>query len=301
MDWKQSTPSSDERGFTILEMLVASFLGLAAMALAIGATMTNRTVYHNDLARTSVQQNLRSALNLTGINIREAGENLNGSFPALAVADGTGPGGQDELVLRRNLLGETLWVCQAITAGSTNDVTFAMPGTTPGCIYGDNTHAYSVWSDYRTEEGGTVRAYIFDVSTGLGEFFNYDGETDDGSSLTISRSGAWVNDYTVGSSSVYMLEEWHFQVDETLPGEPIFQVIQNGETASPLNITYGITDFQVLITMVDSSVLTSFTDANDWTQVASLEVTLSGEEEFKGTTYADSVTARFFPRNILSN
>lgn len=302
----ESRPSirTSNSGFTVLELLVASTIGMIIMALALGSMLANRQVYHYDLVRTRLNQNLRGALDLVAANAREAGESVPGTFAAVEIVDGGAA--SDELILRRNLLDEVLKVCVDISAGSgTTQIVFANNSSTPGCTYADNTHNFNTWQEHRTSKGGNVRAYIYDTVTKQGEFFNYVTETDSGSSYSITRSaGSWANDYTVGAASVYMLEEWHFKVEDFALEDDLLQVIENEDTDNPMNVLSAVIDFFVTAQMMDGTVKSSFNPAagDQWTEIKALEVTLRGEDKtIKGETIESTVSSRFFPRNILSN
>ncbi len=291
---------SCDKGFTILELLVASFVGLIMSMLTLSITLSNRGLFQYDIARTRLNQNLRSSLDIVGINIREAGENLPITFPAVEIINGAGTD-PDELILRRNLLDEVLKVCQAITAGTTDDVYFGNSSTVPGCAYADQEQNFNAWQEYRTDNGGTVKAYIYDPVADVGEFFDYYNETDTGTARLIQRSGGWENDYPVGNSAVYLLEEWHFKLDTSMFDSNMLQVIEDGDDSNPLNITFDIEDFQVTAILSDGTTLNDFPGASNWTELRALEVEISGNDTSKGRLIEKTVSGQYFPRNILSN
>ena len=155
---RRYTPSCD-RGFTLVELLVANLLGVIVVGMTISVVLQNRDLYQHDITRTRLNQNLRSALDVIGINAREAGENLPAGFPAVEVIDGP----PDELILRRNLIDEVLKLCQPITAGSgPGPAYFSAVGSEPGCSYADQTANYDAWRQERLDRGGVVSAYIYD-------------------------------------------------------------------------------------------------------------------------------------------
>lgn len=303
MKWRLCIPGCSSQGFTVLEFLVGNTLGLMFIALTLSATLSNRRLYQHDLIRTRLNQNLRSALDIVGTNTREAGENLPNSFPAVEIVDGTGSA-TDELLVRRNLLDEVLKVCQTITAGSADtNMFFAVSGTIPGCIYSDQTHNYDTWRAKRLEEGGTVKAYIYDSSTGLGEFFEYVSESDSAPWYAIQRStGTWQHDYNLGSAAVYLIEEWHFMVDSSSYENDVLQVVVDGDAANPLNIVFGINDFQVQAVMQDGSIQDTIPTGQTWADLLAVRTSLRGEELYHNNVPVEKeLVAQFFPRNILSN
>ena len=162
--------ASSDSGFTLLELLVTTVLGLLLIALILGTITANRRLYKEDIVRTKVNQNLRGAMDIIGSDIRLAGENLGPTFPAIQLTNGTA-GGPDTLILRRNLLPEVLQVCVALTAGSTAKLQFAIPGTTAGCIYSGETTAYNSWRSYRLANQNSVDSFVWNVCAKIGEFF----------------------------------------------------------------------------------------------------------------------------------
>ncbi|MBX7145463.1 MAG: prepilin-type N-terminal cleavage/methylation domain-containing protein [Oligoflexia bacterium] len=287
-----------DKGFTLTELLVVSFLGLSMLALTLSTTASNRRLYKHDLIRTKINQNLRVGLDILGIDIREAGENLPPTFPAVELINGAGSA-PDELIVRRNLLDEVFNVCQAITALSTNtNITVADNTlTTPGCDKTSNATGFSNWQAHRTAHSGSVKAYIFDRVAHVGEFFDYIGEQSTSNAYTINRApGTWAHSFPVSSSSIYVLEEWRYRLQNG-----VVQIISNQDTANPLDVVDGVSGFQVTAYMQDSSTKTSFGVTDTWTQIRALDISITGQASFEGQNMSKTVSAQFFPRNILSN
>ena len=285
-----------DRGTTILEFLIASAMGVALMGMSMSVFLVNRRVLKNDLERAAVQQNLRSSLDIIGINVRLAGENLPSSFPAIEVIDGGV--GNDQLILRRNLRDEILKLCTALGSGSTDPLVFGTAGTTPGCVYGDQTTNYTSWNDHLADEGGEALGYIYDPTSQVGQFFTFDSVIDDpGNEYSLSlASGSWTNNYPVGLTSAYILEDWRFERNGDL-----LQLFEDGDSANPLNVIYGIESFEVQVTLQDGTTVSSFAATDDWTEVQTIDVTLTAQEGVLGKSKDRTVTAKFFPRNVLSN
>ncbi len=286
--------ASSDRGFTLLELLVTTVLGLLLVVLILGTITANRRLYKEDIVRTKVNQNLRGAMDIIGADIRLAGENLGPTFPAIQLVNGAA-GGPDTLVLRRNLVPEVLQVCVALSAGSTAALRFAIPGTTAGCIYSGETTAYNSWRSYRLANQNSVDSFVWNVSAKVGEFFRYTGETDSGTGYSITRSGAWSNAYPVAAAA-YLLEEWRFAVS----GD-VLQLVRNQDDENTVNLAFEVQDFQVRVLMQDGTIKTSFTTNDSWTTISSLEVVLSSSDTFQREDLTRTLTSRFFPRNILSN
>lgn len=301
MQLKQFLRNSN-KGFTLIEIMVANALGMLIVGLTIAAILSNRSLYQHDLVRTRVNQNLRGALDLVGVNIREAGENLPATVPAVEVIDGGADA--DELILRRNLIDEVLKLCTPLAGGSsTNQVYFSTAANEPGCTYGDQQQNFAAWLAHRTQNGGSVKAYIFDPTTNAGEIFDYVGETDSGLAHNIVRgSGNWQNDYSVGLTAVYLIEQWHFRlVDDVETDLKILQLIENDDLGNPKGVVFGLESFRVVANMQDDTVLNNLTVTDEWTNIKSIEVALRGQEMAQRKSVTRNLSARFFPRNILSN
>lgn len=297
MKLKPSTRASDS-GFTLVELMVTSFLGLIMLAMMLSATTSNRRLYKYDLVRTRINQNMRSALDIMGMDVRQAGENLFSTFPAIELVNGTS-GAPDELVIRRNTLDEVFNICQQISSGSGNATVYVADNgqAQPGCDTTSNLNSYNRWHNTRVAGGGTIKAYVYNRSTKLGEFFNYSGENSTVSQYTLTRSGGtWTNTYDVGASSIYVLEEWRYRVRDN-----VLQIVTNQDSVNPLNVVDGVNDFQVSIPMQDGTTKSTFIPGDDWSKIKALEISMTGQDRAQGETLNRTVTAQFFPRNILSN
>lgn len=297
MRFKQFLPSLGEEGFTLTELMVSTFLGAIILGMAAGSATLNRRVFVDDVVRVRVMQNTRGAMDIIGTDLRIGGENLPSGFPAFLIEDGGA--GPDTLTVRRNLKEEVLKVCSPLTAGSADRyVYFADSSTTSGCIYGDNEFAYNEWHEHRVAQGGTIKAYVFNTSTKIGEFFNVSADEDTGTTLAILKSESdppWANSYDTTGSNVYILEEWRYEVSDNL-----LQVIQDGDELNPLNVMFGVDDFQVNVILTDNTLTNTFAATDSWSQIRLIEISLTGSEEAVGKAISRTVTSRFLPRNILS-
>lgn len=297
MKLKPSLRSSGERGFSLLELMVSSALGMVIIAIVLSTFLSNRTLVQYDLDRTSVNQNLRSVLDIVGTQIQLAGENLSPNFPAIEIIDG-GVGSPDELVLRRNLLDEILKLCQDVSSGTNDLFYFAVLGTEPGCTYADQVQNFTAWNTYLTDVASPAAAYIYDPATENGHFFEFTSMTDDGAEmyLQISGSTAWQNNFQVGQTAAYIIEEWRFQ----LIGD-VLQLVENDDILNPSLVTFGLEDFQLQATLEDGTVVDEFLTSDDWTEIASIRVTVNSSEGSKLQDIERTLSAEYFPRNVLSN
>ena len=294
MKSKPSIHNSD-RGFTLLELIVASSLGLLIVAMALASTSSMRNLYLHDTTRVRLNEDLRGTMDVIGQNIRIAGEGFGSSFPAIMIVDN---GDFDELILRRKILTDVLRVCIPIPSGSAIDVTFADNTLSPlpqGCAVTDNQSKFTAWEAYReSQPGNQTLAYLFDGDS-EGEWFYHVMSNQGASALSISSgSGSWSHEYPVNAAA-YVMEQWHFRVvDGTLQ-----LTIDN--QAEPFNVAFGISEFQIEATLQDGSTQTSLDEDDDWTQLRAISVNMTGEEQYRGKTIERSVLATFFPRNVLSN
>ena len=301
---RRSTPGCSD-GFSIVELLVTlgvfSLVGAAALSLGL----SSRKALEQDRQRTAVNQNLRSGIDLLGIDVRQAGERMPGNAPAIEIVNGSG-GASDQLIVRRNLLDYVLPVCKDINAGTARDQAFVAlkkPGSVPpGCSpvpdsdsdnWPDNLEA---WRNYRIANGGSILAYIYNPVTKLGEFFTYDDE--DRSTFHIHRANgeAWHNSYsTAQQPRIYIIEQKRF----FLTGD-VLQYVLNDDTAHPYNLVNRLENFQTRALMEDGTVLTTMPPTAEWGRLQAVEVELSGRATFSGRTLRRTLLSRFFPRNILS-
>jgi type IV pilus assembly protein PilW len=280
-----------------MELMVSSGISLVMLAVSMSVVTAQRFSYKRNSVDTRLNQNLKGSMELIGSQLREAGENLSGTFPAFEVIDGAS-GAPDTLIIRRNLLDEVLNVCTTIAGGSsTTAINVAVPGGTAGCVFSDQLHSHTSWNTFRTSKGGTVKAYAYDIVNKVGEFFDLVGVTNNGTTLALTRSaGTWSRVYTAGSASLYLLEEWRFRMS----GDQL-ELIQNGVTASPLKIMYGLENFQIRVKMQDGTTVSTFSNTGGWSDTEFVEVQLNGIDSFQKLARRAEMVAKFMPRNILSN
>ncbi len=300
---RRSTPNSSSAGFSLVELLVAMVILLLIMAAGLTISMSSRTTLRSDQNRTTLNQNLRSGMDLVGIDIRQAGERLPADVPALEIRDGAS-GAADTLVVRRNLADDVLPVCVDIASGSsTSEVTIALTsGTIPaGCdpVADTNSDGWADnlgnWRAQRIASGGTMTAYIYNPTTKLGEFFEFDGEDATDYELDRSSSGTWTNDYLASDSArVYVMEEREF----SLSGG-ILEMDING-SGSPFSLVDNVVDFQLRAIFQDGTIQTALAAADDWSNLEAIEVSLSGRSTFMDRTMDRALSSRYFPRNVLS-
>ena len=289
-----------ESGFTVLEVLVSSALGLIITFMCANTAIVQKELFTRDSARTTLNQDLRGASDVLISDGRVAGENLTESFPAVELIKDKN--GKQELVLRRNLLSSVLNVCTSLNAGaSRSKIYIANSNTKSGCIRNDEKTKYNIWKNYRAahkDSSNTVKAYIFNSGTKKGEFINYNNEGITSNNYWISGgSGTFKNSYPAGSSWILILEEWRYRLND----EDMLQVIVDGDEDEPFNLAFGVKSFNTVITDMDDIDYTSFTTDDDWTNIYQIETTITGEERAGKNNVTKSIVAHFFPRNVLSH
>jgi len=296
---KQSSVNSDS-GMTIVELLVALTISAVISGLCITSTIANKDLYLYDSVRTRINQNLRSGFDVLTAEIRQAGERLPSGFPAIELVDGT----NDSLIFRRSLIQEVLTVCQDIAINSTTNAYISSTSGTasPACIYGNQTANYTAFNTYRTSNGNNVEAYIYDFNTKTGEFFEFNAMGDSGSTQYLTRtSGSWANAYNAETTAIYILREWNFQMSSVAGESDILRIIENGDTTAPLKVSFGVNSFNAVIELKDGTTKTAFTKNDSWGQISSIEVSIGGQDTFKGRSIQTVLKSNFFPRNVLSN
>jgi type IV pilus assembly protein PilW len=280
-------------------VLVAMAVVLVVTGAALSLALSSRSLYEKDESRTELLQSLRVSLDLLGTDIRQAGERLPEDFPALVIVDGP----PDQIAVRRNLIDTVLPVCRDV--GTTDEDIFVadLGGAPPlPCNplpdadadgWRDNLQA---WRTYRLANGGAVPAYIYDPVTGNGEFITYDDE--DAAGMTIHRDDldALLFTYPVANGSrVYILEERLYGLDTDM-----LQITLNGNIASPMHVVQHLTGFQAWANFQDGSVQQTLGAPDVWSDLRSIEIQLDGRVDNRGELVTRTLTAEFFPRNVLS-
>jgi type IV pilus assembly protein PilW len=287
----------------MVELLVT----LAVTGLVLAGTLTlvlsSRALFAKDRSRIGVQRNLRDALQVLGVDLRQAGERLPGDFVAIVIEDGTA-GAPDTLVLRRNLLSEVLPLCGRLASGTTDtemqvaDSTAPPPGCNPvpdgdGDGWPDNIGAWRAWRD---AHGGSVPVFVFSPVARAGEWTDFAADGGTGERIGID-GGAWSRTYEVAEQCrVYALEEKRYTLQAG-----VLQYVRDAGAAPPLAVASRLTDFQVTAVLADGTRLDAWDGSLSWSDLAAVEVALTGRDEEEGRSVTQSRSARFFPRNVLSN
>lgn len=299
MPLTRSTPTLT-KGFTLIELLIAAAIAIAVVASALSIVISSRRIYELDRVRTGVNQNLRTALDLVGADIRIMGVGLPPNFPAFVL---TNNAAGDTLTLRRKLNVEGMTFCGI----SGNTIVVAIEGTTiAGCAPQNSNTAnplhdpLEAWQAYRTANGEQVRGYIYNYANQEGEFFTYTGESGN-NAFTIA--GTLANAYPAPTTSapptvaLLLIEEHKYTLEAGL-----LNMYIDG-SANPQGLVAGLSNFQVTINLVGNPTpvtVLSPSASYDWRQVARVNIELQGAGQGQGTNIQRTLQASFFPRNALS-
>ena len=101
----------DERGFSLVEVLISMLLTLVVMAAVYGLLLRGQQAFQREPQVVDLQQNGRSALTAVSADVLQAGTGLPPEYPAFttpvidpAVGDGGGPGNPDVIEVVGNIL-----------------------------------------------------------------------------------------------------------------------------------------------------------------------------------------------------
>lgn len=335
MKQKPSTPASANAGFSLVELLISMTIAIIIVSVAISLIFAMRRVQRFDQARTTINQNLRAASDIIGTDLRQAGQGLPGGgnpFPSIIFY--TDDDGNDTLIVRRSLSPNALNVCKHPINGEIALITTSnsvkndngrmrseCDGSDQGTINGIEEGLAS-WEALRQEAGGTLRAFIYDVEKDFGEFFNYNGYTQNTShsnnknaheQYDVKAEGDFSNQHykNIGFDTVlpklFVLEERRYRINAE---EGSLEFILNGMEDTPQTLAFHISDFDVSATLDDGTVLTSLLangEATDedgntiqtrWNKIRNVHISLTGVEPRDGPN-ARTFTADFLPRNVF--
>ncbi|MBW4551836.1 MAG: prepilin-type N-terminal cleavage/methylation domain-containing protein [Aphanocapsa sp. GSE-SYN-MK-11-07L] len=301
------------RGLTLVELLVATIIASMVLGVAFGGATFNRRLYLEDQVRNSVDQNLRSAMDLLGADIRQAGEYVNRQDPAVPViqlSDDAANPGSSILTIRRDLFDRALPVCADLgtapstpAMGVTEITVFDSASTVARCnndSSGSIASLLTLWASYITANGGQARAYLYNGNGG--QFVNVTAVNGPGGERTITAdSFNGLEVYLADSQSrLALYEERRYSLipDPANANSKILQMVLNDDIAPgrPLNLVNGLTSFKVSIFLAGNPLVTrnsfcqytsnpatpctttsSTGSVNDaWTTIRSVQVSLVG-------------------------
>jgi len=225
----------------LLELIAGVIIGGILIQLAYFGFSLNRQMYLNDAKRNEVDQTLKSAFDLIGPSIIQAGQGVgsNPQFPVIAI---TAPDadGNNTITLTQFSSTVQLPICGQIDAGSPTDITVVdthppdvvtnppdPPGIIPGCDlvdgdadgYPDNV---AIWRNLRLSNKGALTINLHNNANGDLTQLQYTGEKFYDSAgaeitgtptvgqvarATLTVSGTVTANYTAGSAAQLLLVE----------------------------------------------------------------------------------------------
>lgn len=300
-------------GLTLVELLLAVVLGVVVIGLALSLVLSSHSVFTLDRARTNVNQNLRSGMDIMMADVRQAGERLGPDIPAVEVTKATS---SDTLTLRRNMLNTTLPVCADPKSGSSTDVVFVAKSNSsnPECKKKNDPGAIAAlnaWEDYRLTHGTpgargdpVITAFIYDPVTGDGEFFTVDAT--DSSNMHVHRaSGSWQYDYSPSNKPrLYVLQQRKYSRDAAT--DTLQLTVDDG---TPQNVVAGITAFDVDAYIQHSGGAPTISpgpptgsfNATNWQAIGYVKVSLTGQDDVRRRPLTRTLVDQATPRNVLSS
>ncbi len=287
----------NRRGFTLIELMVSILLLSLTLMMLVGYVVGLQNAFFNDVVRTRINSNLRTALDILAMNIRQSGENLGGAFPAMVLED-DGDGTGKHIVLRRNLISEVLTICESLSSGDSTVLISTTSNPTPACVFSNVNNMYNTFRSERTKEGGEIRLFLYNSTAKSGEYVDYtnEGTTSGKYSLNISSPTA---NYPANTSYIYYIEEYDFSLEEATS---TLNLTRDGEDDLTEPVAFSITAFDIELHMKDGSILNTLlpNTGPTWKDLQYIAIELEGSENRKSQVYSTSVSGNYYPRNILS-
>lgn len=319
-DIRQSEGISEVRvrrdGFTLLEILVTLAVMGIIMGMLIPTIMAAREVVRSDQLQTTVNQNVRGGADLIGSDIRIAGER----FPSetslqllpIEIVPG-GDGGPDEVILRRNLWGGSLSICEPNFQGSQQAVrvvrnTGWLNSPTgqqhPECGQPTNDEGWPVnlWDVRALADtlgtDGELRGYVFDPAAGVGEFISFEvrDNADNTGQIHRTETDNLSHNYQLANRPwISIMSERRYRVRDNA-----MELVIDGNEDDALRTSADITDLQAQFVFNDGSLSETMPTDKLWRDIAALEITISGITRLGPEEVEQTLTSRYFPRNVLS-
>ncbi|MBX7139380.1 MAG: prepilin-type N-terminal cleavage/methylation domain-containing protein [Oligoflexia bacterium] len=296
----QSRIRATETGFTLVELLVALCISGTVLGLVVAASLNLRDTYYTEIVRTQINSNLRSAMDIMSMSVRQSGENLLSAFPALVLVDGT-DGEPDTLTLRRSPITEVLTLCLSASAGATELQISSASLSNAECVPANVGPVYSMFSEELAASGENPRVFIYDSAQHLGEFVDFESGTLASGQYSITTSPL-SRAYSQLSTAIYIIEEYRFAL--SADGDRLELTVDDDvDFIAP--VAFDVTNFQVEFDMQDGTVVSSFSQTSlpgqpDWKDVRGITMTLTGIGVYKNRTVNSTISSSYFPRNVLS-
>ena len=272
-----------ERGFSLIEMMVATAIMSLALSIAGAFFVASRNAVTDQMTAQETLQGLRAALDTLERDFRLGGACLpttGNDFPALA---GTNSGTLDGLTARTALVRSDMtcirWpITVAPSAGATTLTLSSVSGFAAG-----------------------QRAYIRDGSNNFSEYVNITGVNTGTNKLTIS---AGLQNAYIVNSYIYGIDERVYKIDSTTYA-PVTAITVAVNGASPVPFAYGVQSVNVQYQLASNCPPCDVVDlpsAAQWPLVNQLFVTVTMKSVNKlsnGQYYTATGTIGAKPRNLL--
>jgi len=283
-------PSSAERGFSLIELLVGSTVMLTALGLAGAFFVAARNRVQDQLLHVETFQGLRAATDSMLRDLRLGGACLpiTGDFITLDGVDA--PDGSDRITTRTGVVRANETCVRTVTTADISAQDTSIP-----------VQAAAGFTD-------GMRAYIMQANGTWGEVFTVTSVDSGANVLHKSASltcqlGCGNPAYPSGSG-VYAVDERQYAVDTSDPKNPVLTVAVNG--AAPAPLVYGIENLQIKYQLNDSCdtqcTVVDLPSSTQWDLVNQLYITLVARSRSVGSNgqyYRATRTAHAKPRNLL--
>lgn len=211
--------SRAERGFSLVELLVATTIVSSVLAAVGGLFVVSRNVMQDQILLVETQQGLRSTLETMARDLRLGGAclPLTGDF---VVLDATDSATTDSITTRTGLVRPNLTcVSTALSADMPKTATTLPVGSSSGFGVG-------------------LRALIRHPN-GSGESFTITAVP---GATSLQKSGGWTQDYPA-TSGVFAVDERTYAVDTSNSALPVLTVGANG--SSPVPFAFGVENLTI--------------------------------------------------------
>jgi len=287
----------NERGITLVELMVAMTLNSFVFAMVLSAALSNRQLYLEDIVRVRIASNLRTSADIVSMNVKQVGENLSSSFPALTLENGVGTE-SDILTIRRGVLNEVLSLCQqAVSASSRLYVSYSASDEA-ACKDAAISSLHANFESFRSENSDNARLYIFDSVNQTGEFLDFESSGNSSAEYYFDVSSL-SQTYEPITSFIFVIEEFKFAHSDTNNSLVMYR---DGNVDDPQSVAFSVDSLSVILKMKDGPDLHSLgsMDPKNWKDVELVNIELIGKEEKFNKIITYSHNQDIFPRNIMS-